>query len=158
LLKGRRRRAVALAGVGLTCAVGFSGVAAAALPGAPVLVSPKHGAHVNPGHITLIVHDTAVIKGFSVFVQISKQRKVNRFGELNPKCNNVSKGCDFLTMKRRKGHPGQWIYKTDPRVNFPGWWATTPGTYYWQADHVNCSVAGAHSCSVISKIGSFHVK
>jgi hypothetical protein len=155
-MRNVRRRTAALAAVVLACSLAFAGVALAALPGAPSLVSPKHGAHVTPGHITLVVHDTAVIKGFNVFVQISKHRKVNKFGELT-KCNAVTKGCDFLSMKRRKGHPGQWIYKTDPSVNFPGWWATTPGTYYWQADHVDCSVAGAHDCHVISKIGSFHV-
>ncbi len=157
MLKGRRRLVVALAGVGLACAVAFSGVAVAALPGAPTLVSPKHGAHVNPGQITLIVHDTAVPSGFNVFVAISKHRKVNKFGELG-KCKDVSKGCDFISLKRRKGHPGQWIYKSNPQVEFPGWWARTPGTYYWQADHVDCFTTEADSCHVISKIGSFHVK
>jgi hypothetical protein len=156
LLKSRRRVGIAVAVTGVTCAIAFSGVALAALPGAPTLVSPKHNAHLGPGHITLVVHDTAVPSGFNVFVQISKHRKVDKFGDLT-KCNNVNKGCDFVSLKRRKGHPGQWIYKTDPGVSFPGWWATTPGTYYWQADHVDCSVAGAHSCAVISKIGSFHV-
>jgi len=149
------RRTAALGAVVLACSLAFASVALGALPGAPSLVAPKHGVHLRPGHITLIVHDTAVIKGFSVYVQITKHRKVNRFGEL-VKCNNVSKGCDFLKLKRRKGHAGQWIYTSDPNVSFPGWWASTPGTYYWQADHVNCSV-GAHGCSVISKIGSFHV-
>jgi hypothetical protein len=141
---------------GVACAIAFTGVALAALPGAPQLVSPKKNAHLSPGHITLIVHDTHVQSGFNVFVQISKHRRVNKFGDL-VKCDNVDKGCDFLSLKKRKGHAGQWIYKSDPSVSFPGWWATTPGTYYWQADHVDCSVAGAHSCAVISKIGSFHV-
>jgi hypothetical protein len=151
-----RRRTAALGAVVLACSLVFAGVALAALPGAPSLVSPKNRAHVQPGHITLIVHDTHVIKGFNVFVQISKHRKLNKTGNLAD-CNAVSKGCDFVSLKPRKGHPGQWVYKTDPGVNFPGWWATTPGTYYWQADHINCSVTGADRCHVTSKIGSFHV-
>jgi hypothetical protein len=155
-LRNVRRRTVAVGAVALVCSLAFASVAVAALPGAPSLVSPKKGGHVRPGHITLVVHDTAVIKGFSVFVQITKHRKLNKFGNLAD-CNAVDKGCDFLSLKARKGHPGQWIYKTDPSVSFPGWWATTPGTYYWQADHVNCSVTGADRCHVTSKIGSFHV-
>jgi hypothetical protein len=155
-MRNVRRRTVALGVAALTCSLAFAGVALAALPGAPRLVAPKHGAHVRPGHITLVVHDTAVIKGFSVFVQISKHHKLNKAGNLAD-CNAVSKGCDFLSLKPRKGHPGEWIYKSDPSVSFPGWWATTPGTYYWQADHVNCSVTGADRCHVTSKIGSFHV-
>lgn len=155
-MRNVRRRTAALGAAVLACSLAFAGVAVASLPGGPQLVSPKHGAHVQPGHITLVVRDTHVIKGFKVFVHISKHRKVSKSGELT-KCNSVTKGCDFLSMKPRKGHPGQWIYKTDPNTNFPGWWATTPGTYYWQADHVDCSVAGAPNCHVISQIGSFHV-
>jgi hypothetical protein len=155
-MRNVRRRTAALGAVALVCSLAFASVALGALPGAPRLVSPKHGAHLAPGHVTLVVHDTAVLKNFTVFVQISKHRKLNKFGNLAD-CNAVSKGCDFLQMKPRKGHPGQWIYKTNPNVSFPGWWATTPGTYYWQADHVNCSVTGRDSCHVTSKIGSFHV-
>jgi hypothetical protein len=152
----RRRTAAALGAAALACSLAFAGVALAALPGAPQLVSPKHGAHERPGHINLVVHDTAVLNGFSEFVQISKHRKLNKFGNLAD-CNAVSKGCDFVSLKRFKGHSGQWIYRSDPSVSFPGWWATTPGTYYWQADHVDCSVTGADRCHVTSKIGSFHV-
>jgi hypothetical protein len=155
-MRNVRRRTAALGALVLACSLAFAGVALAALPGAPSLVAPKHGAQQRPGHITLVVHDTAVIKGFSVFVQISKHRKLNKFGNLAD-CNAVTKGCDFLSLKPRKGHAGEWIYKTNPNVSFPGWWATTPGTYYWQADHVDCSVTGADSCHVTSKIGSFHV-
>ena len=155
-MRNVRRRTAALGAVVLAYSLAFAGVALAALPGAPSLVSPKNHGHVRPGHITLIVHDTHVIKGFNVFVQISKHRKLNKFGNLAD-CNAVSKGCDFVSLKARKGHRGQWIYKTDPNVSFPGWWATTPGTYYWQADHVNCATTGRDSCHVTSKIGSFHV-
>jgi hypothetical protein len=155
-MRNVRRRTAAFGAVALLCSLAFAGVALAALPGAPSLVSPKNRAHVRPGHITLIVHDTHVIKGFNVFVQISKHRKLNKFGNLAD-CNAVSKGCDFVSLKARKGHRGQWIYKTDPSVSFPGWWATTPGTYYWQADHVNCSTTSRDRCHVTSKIGSFHV-
>ena len=149
-----RRRSVALGAVALVCSLAFASVALAALPGAPSLVSPKHGAHLRPGRITLVVHDTGVIKGFHEFVQISKQRKLNKFGNLAD-CNAVSKGCDFVVLKPRKGHPGQWTYTS--HFNFPGYWAVTPGTYYWQSEHINCSVTAADRCHVTSKIGSFHV-
>lgn len=157
MLKGRRRNAIALAAVALVCSLALAGGALAALPGAPSLVSPKHGARVTPGHITMIVHDTAVPSGFNVFVQITKHRKLNKYGHL-ASCTAVKKGCDFLSMKKRKGHPGQWIFKTDPNETFPGWWATTPGTYYWQAQHVNCFATEKDSCHVTSQIGSFHVR
>ena len=153
--KGRRRTA-ALGAVVLVCSLAFAGVAGAALPGAPTLVSPKQGRHVTPGHITLVVNDTAVPSGFNVFVQISKHRKLDSSGNL-ASCNAVRRGCDFLSMKKWKGHPGKWIFKTDPNESFGGWWATTPGTYYWQADHVNCFTTEADSCHVTSRIGSFHV-
>lgn len=156
MLKVRRRAIAAIGVTGLVCSIAFAGVAVAALPGAPTLVSPKKGGHVSPGHITLVVHDTAVLPHFTVFVQISHHRKLNQFGHLAP-CNAVRKGCDFLSMKPWKGHPGDWIYKTDPNESFGGWWATTPGTYYWQADHVNCATTEQDSCHVTSQIGSFHV-
>jgi len=153
-MRNVRRRTAALGAVALVCSLAFASVALAALPGAPSLVSPKGGAHLRPGRITLVVHDTNVIKGFHEFVQISKHRKLNKFGNLAD-CNAVSKGCDFVELKPRKGHPGQWTYTS--HFSFPGYWAVTPGTYYWQADHIDCSVTGADSCHVTSKIGSFHV-
>jgi hypothetical protein len=150
----RRRLWLVLGTIAVVCALGFSAVASAA-GGGPVLVSPKKGAHVGPGGIRLIVRDTAVPSGFNVFVQISHQRKLNKFGDLAA-CNAVGHGCDFLALKHYRGHSGEWIY-TSPSVGFPGFWATTPGRYYWQADHVNCFVTERDSCHVTSHIGSFVV-
>jgi hypothetical protein len=156
MLKVRRRTVAGFGVVALASSLAFAGVAVAALPGAPTLVSPKQGHHVRPGHITLIVRDTAVPSGFNVFVQISRHRKLGGSGTL-ARCTAVRKGCDFLSMKAWKGHPGEWIFKTNPNESFGGWWATTPGRYYWQADHVDCSATEANSCQVTSRIGSFRV-
>lgn len=156
MLKVRRRFALTMGAVALVCVVSLSGVAAAA-GGGPTLVAPKKGARVTPGHIRLVVRDTAVPRGFSVFVQVSPTHKLNRFGHLAD-CNNVSKRCDFLELKRWKGHAGEWIYKTNPGVSFPGYWATTGGRYYWQAMHVNCFTTEKDRCHVTSKIGTFRVR
>jgi hypothetical protein len=155
MLKGRRRPLLVVCALALTGVIAFAGVATAA-GGNPALVSPKKGAHVGPGSIRLVVRDTAVPSGFIVFVQISHKRKLDKFGNL-ASCNAVKKGCDFLGLKRYKGHAGEWVY-TSPGVGFPGYWATTPGRYYWQAQHVNCFVTEQDSCHVTSKIGSFVVR
>ena len=40
-------------------------------------------------------------------------------------------------------------------MNFPGCWATTPGKYYWQADHVPLRHDPEAAC--VSVIKSFRV-
>jgi hypothetical protein len=155
MLDGRRKAVCAFGVTVLVCAIAFAGVASAA-GGGPALVTPKKGAHVGPGQIRLVVRDTGVLSGFNVFVQISPKRKLNKYGDL-ANCNKVSKGCDFLGLKRYKGHAGEWVY-TSSGPGFPGYWATTAGRYYWQAEHVDCSSPQAHGCNVTSRIGSFVVR
>jgi hypothetical protein len=150
-----RRHVGILVAAAATCAFASAAVAMGA-PGAPAIVSPKPGAQVTAGNIRLVVRDTTEPKGFDVFVQISRQRKLNRFGHLAA-CNNLGKGCDFLILSRWKGHSGEWTYSFSSPVGFPGFWATTPGRYYWQALHVNCRVTHKDSCHVTSTIASFEV-
>jgi hypothetical protein len=47
-----------------------------------------------------------------------------------------------------------WIYSS--HYNFPGYWAVTPGKYYWQAQHV-APLCHAPHCTVFSDVRSFRV-
>jgi hypothetical protein len=150
MLKGRRRLAIVLAAVGV-CAVGFSGVALAA-GSAPTLVSPHHGQRVNPGKIRLIVSSP----GLPVFAQITRRRKLNKSGHL-AQCLALKKGCDFVELLPWKHHPHKYIWVSSG-ADFPGFWATTPGRYYWQAHYNNCFATEVDSCKIVSAIGSFRVR
>lgn len=148
------RRILTLTAVAV-CALAGAAVALASPFSAPVLVSPHTGGSVAAGTITLIVKDPGVPKSVRpVFVQISRHRKLDKNGFL-ARCLNVSKGCDFIALKPRNGHPGEWIAKSGP--GFPGYWATTPGKYYWQANHT-APLCQAKGCEVVSKIHSFRVR
>jgi hypothetical protein len=90
-------------------------------------LGPPNGRRVHTGTITLKVKDTeAGVLHVGVFVAISHTRRANKNGVL--KSCDVSKGCDFVGLKRWAHHPGWWIYTS--AFNFPGYWATTPGKYY----------------------------
>lgn len=145
-------RIVAVATV-LGTMLALTGVALGAGSLRPTLGPPNHK-RVHAGRITLKVKDPAAIaQNTDVFVSISPKRKTNKYGELKSSCS-VSKRCNFVELKRWKGHPGWWIYKA-PGFNFPGYWATTPGKLYWQAEHADCTHFSG--CEATSKIGSFKV-
>jgi hypothetical protein len=136
--------AVVLAGAAVAVGSAFSH---------PVLKSP--GKRVHAGVITLIVKDPGVPKSVRpVYVTIAPKKKLNRVGRLTQYKGCSSGQCDFVALKPRKGHPGEWIYKTP--FNFPGYWAVTPGKYYWQAQHV-APLCKAKGCEVVSKIRTFTV-
>lgn len=117
----------------------------------PKLVKPANKGTVHGGHIQLVVRDSSSLaKKYGVFVSISRSRKTNAHGQLK-EVKNVSKGGGFIEMKAWKGHPGMWIYKP-PKYTFPGFWASTAGRYYWQAEHTDCEIKG---CEALSKIQSF---
>lgn len=122
---------------------------------APVLKSPGKGKRVHAGVITLIVTDPGVPRDVQpVYVTISPNRhKLDRYGRLKQYKGCGSK-CDFVALRPRPHHAGQWIYKTV--FNFPGYWAVTPGKYYWQAEHV-APLCEAKGCEVASAIHSFTV-
>lgn len=148
-----------LFGAALVCALSVAGVAVASNFTAPVLKAPHKNAYVNPGRITLKVYSPG-LSGPSnhIYVQITRHRKLDKYGNLAT-CISASKGCAYYSLKHWKGHRGWWILtNTDP--GFPGFWATTKGTYYWQALHVadssQCSTS--NNCEVASRIQKFHVR
>ncbi|MHB1469576.1 MAG: hypothetical protein ACYCU0_00770 [Solirubrobacteraceae bacterium] len=127
-------------------------VAVAAASG-PTLVKPANKGSVHANRIKLVVMDSsALAKKYGVFVGISRSRKTKSNGFLAATAN-VKKGESFIKMKPWKGHAGLWIY-SPPKYSFPGYWASTAGRYYWQAEHTDCTIKG---CEAISRIGSFKV-
>jgi hypothetical protein len=120
----------------------------------PKLRSPN-GKHVSRGQIQL----TAKIKDAkTVYVWVTRKRKL-KHGKL-VQCTKSSKGCLVSTMKHKGAD--KWVYKA-PKYDFPGWWATTPGKYYWQvqsfAKQPPCKFGGANGdCAPLSKVGSFTVR
>lgn len=130
----------------------FGGVAVAAGSFRPTLESPN-GKHVRAGRVTLKAKDTeAGVLKVGVFVAISRSRKVDKQGELNHGCKPTA-GCDFVALARWRHHPGWWIYVSG--FDFPGYWAVTPGRYYWQAQNPDCF--HFKSCFATSRVGSFRV-
>jgi hypothetical protein len=146
-----RRLTLALAAV-VAAALVVAAVAVGSPFSAPVLKSP--GKRVHAGKITLVVKDPGVPKSVRpVYVQIRPQRKLDKNGHL-ARCIEVSKGCEFTSLRPWRGHLGMW--RTTVKNSFPGYWAVTPGKYYWQADHV-APLCHARGCEVVSKIGTFRV-
>ncbi|MBV9424262.1 MAG: hypothetical protein JOZ98_15220 [Solirubrobacterales bacterium] len=146
-------RAVSVAAVlAMVLASMSAGVAVAAGSLRPAL-GPPNGKRVHAGRITLKVKDTdAVVLHERVYVAIARTRRTDKHGLLKSTCD-VAKGCDFVGLKRWRHHPGWWIYTSG--FNFAGYWATTPGKYFWQAQNVDCF--HFRGCYATSNIGSFRV-
>jgi hypothetical protein len=151
---GMRNRALVVSALALLGVIAFGAVALASPFSAPILKAPRGGQHVHAGVVTLIVADSGIPKDVRpVYVTISPRRTLDKFGHLKT-AKNCSSRCDFVKLHPRKGHPGQWIYKS--QFNFPGYWAVTDGKYYWQAEHV-APLCQAKGCEVVSKISTFHI-
>ncbi len=123
----------------------------------PTLKAPHQGQRVHAGRIRLVVYDPGLTSSLdTVYVAISPKRKLDKDGFLahNVKACPVEKGCDFIALNRWKGHPGYYVYTA--RFVFPGYWATTPHRYFWQASHV-APLCAAKGCEVASRIHSFRV-
>jgi hypothetical protein len=134
-----------LAGATVALANGFT---------TPVLKSPHQGQRVRAGTVTLVVYDPGVPKDVNdLAVQIEPRRKLGRNGHLAT-CLKVSKGCDFIGLKKWAHHPGFWRFTTS--ATFPGYWAVTPGKYYWQASHT-APLCQAKGCEIVSAIHSFRI-
>jgi len=135
---------------GVIVALSASAIAFAAIAH-PTLISPK--GKVAPGHIKLVVKASGASRVYPVYVQIEPKRKIGKYGLLKT-CTSSAHGCAFVQLK--KGKHGDWSYKAPTEI-FSGWWAQTPGKYYWQAQFVDklCRFPG---CYNRSKIGSFTVK
>lgn len=141
-----RRFTIALT-IALVGVLAASAVALAA-GGVPTLIKP--GKRVHRGHIRLVVKDTsALARKYHVFVTINRHKQLDKSHHL-ANCKKVDKGCYFAELKKYKGHPGEWTWVSP--FSFPGYWATTPGKYFWQAQHVSSSGG-----LVVSKIKSFRV-
>jgi hypothetical protein len=136
-------------------AVGGATVAlAASSPFTPKLGTPQ-GTAVAPGAIALHVK---AADAKQVYVAI-RPKKVLSHGKLKS-CTNATHGCDYVEMKKWKGHTGWWIYRAADNT-FTGWWTTTPGGYYWQALSFAgspCVINATTLCEFWSKIGHFSVK
>lgn len=125
-------------------------VAAAALAGSdvPTLLGPHKA---RRGHVRLVVRDTGPdARKYGVFVTINRHKQFDKFHHLK-NCKNVAKGCQFIQLKRWKGHPGLWT--ETGHYDFPGYWATTPGRYFWQAQVVGNGAGGL----IVSNIKSFRI-
>jgi hypothetical protein len=152
----RKGRAAVLVCVLAAIAVTSVAVALAADSGFTPKLGAPNGRRVKPGR----VHLTAkVADGRSVFVWVTRKRKL-KHGQL-AECTNVKKGCLVASMKKWKHHADGWTY-TALHANFHGFWATTPGRYYWQVESFAkappCKFVTDGDCSFYSKIGSFTVR
>jgi hypothetical protein len=113
---------------------------------APKLLSPNHK-HVAPGHIKLVVDIPVRPNRDGVFIAVSPKHKLDKAGHLKECSGNR---CDFVSPKHAKGHKYTYVAK----FNFPGYWAVTPGKYYWQVHYFTRGDTAIR----YSKIGSFVVK
>jgi hypothetical protein len=144
------RRSVA--GLSVALVLALAATLAAATPRGPALGYPN-GRHVAAGRIRLVVNDAAAltpdVAGY-VFVTINPRRRLDSHHHLRV-CKTGAAGCDFVKLKQWKRHHAKWTYVGSSKDK--GYWATTPGEYYWQAYHI-----GAAGHEVVSRIGSFVVK
>jgi hypothetical protein len=126
--------------------------------GAQADVSPKLTAP-GPGKLLAVgsqpvfkVTDHGDTSHGGVWLTISKFRKRDRFGRLKQSSDSGT----FTNMARHRG--GHFTY-TPPAYTFPGWFMVTPGTYYWQAYHINCAAHNTvrNSCDLFSRVRAFRV-
>lgn len=143
------RRAGLRAGVLAAAITVILAVAAAAIAAggvAPRLLSPNHK-HLSRGRIRLVVDIPLQPARQGVFIALAPTRKLDRFGHLKA-CG--SSRCDFVGPRHWKGHDYSYVAHYD----FPGYWAVTPGKYYWQAHYYMVGDTAVY----YSGIGSFVVK
>ena len=112
----------------------------------PTLLSPNHK-HIAPGHIRLVVEVPLKPNAHGVFVAISPKKDLDKDGHLKD-CG--VKRCDFVGPRHWKGDKYSYLAKFD----FPGYWAVTPGKYYWQEHYYTVGDTAVYW----STIGSFVVK
>ena len=143
------KQAVLRAGVVGGAVVTFLVIAAAAIAAgtvAPTLLSPNHG-HVAPGRIRLVVEVPLQAARHGVFINIATARKLDKEGHLK-EC--FGRSCDFVGPTHWKGNKYSYV----AQFNFPGYWAVTPGKYYWQAHYYTVGDTAVYW----SAIGWFVVK
>ncbi len=134
-------------GAALAIVAVFATVALAAVT---VSLGQPNGKRVAGGKIRLVVKVTGS-SGGHVYVNIASKRKLQN-GRLSAACS-VTQSCDVISLHPWKHHPGKYTY-SGPWFSFPGYWSTTPGKRFWQAQYF----CPGSSCMSLSKIGSFRVK
>lgn len=147
----KARTAGVLAGVAALVAIAGTAVAIAASVYTPRLGSPN-GKHVSPNAFSLTAK---IADAKTVYVWVSKKRKI-KHGNL-VECTRATKGCLVDTMKRWKGTSDGWILRPQ-KYTFPGYFADTPGKYYWQVQSFAKSPPCSGLCYFDSKVGSFTVR
>lgn len=140
-----RKAVFRVLGGALAMLLALTAVAVAAGGRAPTLLSPNHK-RVAPGHIGLVTAIPLKPSRHGVFIAISPTRSLDRSGHLKWTC----KKCDFTEPKHLKGDKYRYVAP----FNFPGYWAVTPGKYYWQAHYFTVGDTAVYW----SNIGSFVVK
>lgn len=154
---GVGRRVVALAATALLSVLGAFAAAAEAAAGdavaRPALIAPRQGQQLHAGTIRLVVKDvSADASRFGVFVVISSRRRLGPYGRLaSCSFSAADRGCDFLQLEPWARHPGMWVYTAT--FTYDGYWAVTPGRYFWQANNPGRGPGG----EVASPIGWFRV-
>jgi hypothetical protein len=139
---GLRAAALAIASTAVLAPAG-----ALATGGAdPSLLSPNHK-HVGWGHIRLLVRVPLPAASKGVFIAINTRRRRDKYGHLTF-C--PSSRCDFVQPKHWKGDRYRYVAPWE----FSGYWAVTPGKYYWQAHYYTAGDTAVY----YSVIGSFYVK
>jgi hypothetical protein len=128
-----------LAAVAATAAVAAGGAV-------PSLLAPNHK-HVNRGHIGLTINVPLKTAKHGVFIVINNHRSLDKLGHL--KLCKTSR-CDIVAPKHKNGTKFKYVSP----FTFPGFWAVTPGKYYWQANYFTVG----DTANYYSKIGWFWVK
>lgn len=136
----------------LVCALAGAlllGVAQAA-NAAPQLLAPGAGKTLRRGTQPMfkVRDNSANARRYKIFMTIATKKRTNRYGELKR-----TRAAGTFTRMDGNGRGG-WTYKP-PAYTFPSWFMERPGTYYWQAFHIDCRVKGCH---VLSRIRSFKVE
>jgi len=130
----------------LTIMLAMAATAIAAGGVAPSLLSPNYK-HVAPGHVRLVVNVPLKAANHGVFITIANKRKLDKYGHL--KTCGIQR-CDFVAPKHWKGDRYSYVAPYD----YPGYWAVSPGKYYWQVHYYTAGDTAVYW----SGIGSFVVK
>jgi len=118
----------------------------------PTLLAPRNHAAIAHGtRPTFSVRDRSVnARKYEVWLTISSKKRV-KHGELQ-----IDRGpSGAFSHMRRRAH-GRYTYRP-PLYTFPTYFLQRPGTYWWQAHHIDCSVPTVRNCHIVSPIRSFRV-
>jgi hypothetical protein len=147
-----KRKAAVLVSVAMIAVIGAAAALAAGSALTPRLGSPN-GKHVSPGRLQLTA---TTADATQVFAFVSRKHKL-KHGTL-VQCTSAARGCLVAKMTPWKHHKDGWTY-TALNYNFPGFWATTPGKYYWQVQSFAKTPPCTNGdCTFVSKVGTFTVR